>query len=109
MWAIGIHLYKVKLPWLQIAKITFASALASLTAHYIAIRLAPIWAIPCGGIASLAVLFGLFYLMRALEPEDSARFGILTGMLPKPIAVPANKLMSLLIRPGLADATPTNV
>jgi O-antigen/teichoic acid export membrane protein len=109
MWAIGIHLYDVKLPWLQIAKIAFASVLASLTAHCIAVRLAPLWAIACGGSASLIVLFGLFYLMRVLEPEDRARFGIMTGMLPKPIAGPANKVMSLLIRPGLAGATPTNV
>jgi O-antigen/teichoic acid export membrane protein len=33
MWAVGIHLYKVKLPWLQVAKISFISVLASLTAH----------------------------------------------------------------------------
>jgi O-antigen/teichoic acid export membrane protein len=109
MWVIGIHLYQVKLPWLQVAKITVSSVLASLTAHYIALRLTPLWAILCGGTASLIVLFGLFYLTRVLEPEDRARFGILTGMLPRPIAGPADKILSLLIRPDFAGATPTDV
>jgi len=109
MWAVGIHLYGVKLPWLQVAKITFISILASLTAHFIAMQLAPLWAILCGGSASLIVLFGLFYLMRVLESEDRDRFHILTGMLPKPIAGPADKIISLLIRPGIAGATMTNV
>jgi O-antigen/teichoic acid export membrane protein len=104
LWAVGIHLYKVRLPWLQVLKVTFISVLASLTAHYIAVRLAPVWAILCGGTASLIVLFGLFYLMRVLEPEDHARFRMLTGMLPKPIAGPANNLLSLLIRVEEADA-----
>jgi O-antigen/teichoic acid export membrane protein len=109
MWAIGIHLYKVELPWMQVAKIAFSSIVASLTAHFIAMQLAPLWAILCGGSASLIVLFGLFYLMRVLEPEDRARFHILTGMLPKPIAGPADKIISLLIRPSIASAAPTNV
>ena len=33
MWAVTIHLYKVKLPWTQLAKITFISTLAAVTAH----------------------------------------------------------------------------
>jgi hypothetical protein len=83
--------------------------LASLTAHYIAIHLAPLWAILFGGSASLIVLFVLFYLMRVLEPEDRARFSILTGMLPKVFVEPANKVLSLLIRPDFANPAPTNV
>jgi O-antigen/teichoic acid export membrane protein len=102
MWAIGSHLYKVKLPWMQVAKIAFISVLASLTAHVIAVRLAPLWAILLGGSASLIVLFGLFYLMRVLEPEDQDRFKILTGALPKPIAGPMDTFLSLLVRPGFA-------
>jgi hypothetical protein len=106
---VAIHLYKVKLPWWQIAKITFISVLASLTAHYIALHLAPLWAVLWGGIASLIVLFGLFYLMRVLEPEDHDRINILTGMLPKPIARMMEKLLRLLIRPGPKCLAPTNV
>ena len=104
MWAVAIYLYKVKLPWVQVAKIAFSSALASLAAHFIGLRLAPLWHILLGGSASLAVLFGLFYLMRVLEPEDRDRFNILTMMLPKPIAGPANRLLSVLIRPALESA-----
>lgn len=101
----AIYLYKVKLPWLQIAKITFISALAALTAHYVAIQFAPLWGILLGGSASLVVLFGLFYFLRVLEPEDRTRLSTLTGLLPKKIGGPANKLMLLLIRPELAGAT----
>ncbi|MGA3079776.1 MAG: polysaccharide biosynthesis C-terminal domain-containing protein [Terracidiphilus sp.] len=101
MWAIAIRLYKVKLPWVQIAKIVFISALASLTAHYFALRMAPLWAILCGGSAALIVLFGLFYLMRVLELEDHHRFMILAGMLPAPIVQPAGRLLSMLTRPQL--------
>jgi hypothetical protein len=109
MWAIGIRLYGVRLPWAQVAKITFSSVIASLTAHYVAAQLRPLWAILCGGCASLIVLLGLFYLMRVLEPEDRTRFGVLTGMLPKFFAGPANKALSLLIRADFANPAPTNI
>jgi O-antigen/teichoic acid export membrane protein len=109
MWAIGIHLYKVRLPWLQVAKIAFSSIVASLTAHFIAARLPPLWAILCGGSASLIVLFGLFYLMRVLEPEDHDRFKILSGMLPKPISGPVQKIFSLLTRRESGGVTPAKV
>ena len=98
MWIVASHFYKVQLPWMQVTKIAFISLLASLSAHFIALRLTPLWAILWGGSASLMVLFGLFYLLRVLEPEDRDRFRILTGMLPKPIAGPVDKLLSLLIR-----------
>jgi O-antigen/teichoic acid export membrane protein len=109
MWAIGIHLYKVELPWLQVAKIAFISALASLTAHFIAMRLAPWWAILCGGSASLIVLFGLFYLMRVLEPEDHYRLSILARMLPNPMIRLVDKFLLVLTRTEPKTLTPTNV
>ncbi|HME59283.1 MAG TPA: polysaccharide biosynthesis C-terminal domain-containing protein [Terracidiphilus sp.] len=98
MWAIGIHLYKVKLPWLQVAKIAFISVLAALTAHFIAVRLSPVWAILCGGSAALSVLFVLLYLMRVLEPEDRFRLSTVVRMLPKQIATPADSLLDILFR-----------
>jgi O-antigen/teichoic acid export membrane protein len=112
MWAVAIHLYKVKLPWSQVAKIVFISVLASLAAHYIAkltehyiagqmtlLWVTQLWAVLCGGGASLIVLFGLFYWMRVLEPEDHDRLHTLAAMLPRPIAHPAEKFLLLLIRP----------
>ena len=100
MWAVGIHRYKVRLPWLLVAKVAFISVLASLTAHYIAVQFAPLWGVLGGGIASLVVLFGLFYLMRVLEPEDRARLSILTRILPQPLATASDKLLSALVRSG---------
>jgi hypothetical protein len=66
-------------------------------------------AIICGGTASLIVLFTLFYAMRVLDQEDRPRLAVVTAMLPKPFATPAEKLVSLLIRNDLAGATPTSV
>jgi hypothetical protein len=109
MWAVVIRVNKVKLPWMLVTKIVFCSALASLTAHYIAMRLAPLWGILCGGSAALFVLFGLLYLLRVMEPEDHGRFKLLAGMLPKPIARPANKVLSLLAHLKIESAAPTNL
>ncbi|MGA2351506.1 MAG: polysaccharide biosynthesis C-terminal domain-containing protein [Terracidiphilus sp.] len=99
MWGVSVYLYKIKLPWAQTAKIIFISVLAAITAHYIAVRLAPVWGILFGGSASLIVLFGLFHVMRVLEPEDHDRFRQLAGMLPTLMREPANALLSLLAYP----------
>jgi O-antigen/teichoic acid export membrane protein len=109
MWAVGIRLYGVKLPWTQIAKITAISIVAGLTSHFIADRLSPLWAVLAGGSAAVIVLLVLFYIMRVLEPEDGARFSVLTGMLPRRIGRPVEKIVSILIRPQLTEATPSNV
>lgn len=102
MWAIGIHLYKVKLPWVLLAKVVFISVVASLTAHYVAVQFAPLWGILCGGSAALIALFGLVYLMRVLKPEDRDRFNLITRSLPKRIAAPVNTVILLLIRTEFA-------
>jgi O-antigen/teichoic acid export membrane protein len=99
MWAIAMYLYKLRLPWLLIAKVVLISVLASLTAHYFVLRFKPLLAVLCGGSASLVVLFGLFYLMRVLEPEDCIRLNTLVRMLPKPIAGLADKILAVLARP----------
>jgi O-antigen/teichoic acid export membrane protein len=99
MWAIGIYLYKVKLPWELLAKVCFIALLAALSAHFIARNLTPVWAILSGGGASLIVLIGLFYFLRVLEPEDRDRFNLLAQMLPKPIAGITRKTLALLTRP----------
>ncbi|MGD0831847.1 MAG: oligosaccharide flippase family protein [Terracidiphilus sp.] len=98
MWAIGIYLYKVTLPWMQLIKIASISALASLTAHFIAMRMTPLLGILCGGTAALTILFGLYYVLRVLEPQDSLRLKTLTGMLPKAIGAPANAALTFLAR-----------
>lgn len=100
MWLIGIYLYKIKLPWALIAKVAFISIVASLTAHFVAIRFKPLLGILLGGSASLIVLFGLLYVMRVLEEQDRSRLGVVTGVLPDRIRIPANKFLSFLIFPG---------
>lgn len=99
MWSIGIYSCKVKLPWKQFAKIIVISVLASLTAHYIAVRFTPLWAILFGGSAAVLVLLVLVYLMRVLEPEDHIRLRILFDMLPKRIIHPAGWFVKFLTRP----------
>jgi O-antigen/teichoic acid export membrane protein len=105
MWAVGIHLYKVKLPWALVAKVTFISTLAAFLAHYATVVMGPLWGILLGGSGSVALLLVLFYAMRVLEPEDRERLKTLTAMLPKPIAGPVHSVLSLLIRPELVSAS----
>lgn len=99
MWAVGIHLYKVELPWKHLAKVVCVSTVAALIARSIALQLAPLWAVVCGGSASLVVLFGLFYLTRVFEPEDLARLRVMTTLLPNKVGAVLNAVVSLLIRP----------
>jgi O-antigen/teichoic acid export membrane protein len=98
MWAYGIRLYKVRLPWMLISKISFISVLAALTAYFIAMRLSPVWGILCGGGAALIVLIGLIYLMRVLEPQDRFRLGTVAKMLPKQFAKPTDMVLGVLAR-----------
>ncbi len=109
LWGAGIYLYRVKLPWVLLAKVMAISVLAALAAHYVGRRMPPFWALLWGGSAALAVLLGLFYLLRVLEPEDHARVSILTRSLPKSIGGPVEYVVSLLIRPRLAGLTATSV
>jgi O-antigen/teichoic acid export membrane protein len=98
MWAVGIRLFHVKLPWMLTAKIAAASVAAALCAHVVAAVLPPFLGVLLGGCASLLVLLVLTYVLRVLEPEDRDRFAIMTGILPGRLAKPANKLLSLLVR-----------
>jgi hypothetical protein len=82
--------------------------LAALTAHYIAMHLAPLWGILLGGIASQIVLFGLFSLLRVLEPQDHVRLRTLIGMLPTTMAVSANAALLLLAGGENASSAPAN-
>ena len=100
MWAIGIRIYKVRLPWAQVAKITLISVVASLAALCFAIRLSPVLAIPFGGTASLIVLFGMLRQLKVLQPEDSYRFATLIRILPKPLATSVNRSLFWLISGG---------
>jgi len=103
LWAMNIFLYKVKLPWVLLAKVCGISILASLTAHYVGLHLAPFWALLCGGSAAAVVLLVLFYFLRVLEPQDHSRFKLLAGMLPKPVAERLNVILALMIRPSIED------
>jgi O-antigen/teichoic acid export membrane protein len=109
MWIAGIRLFKVKLPWVQVAKISFCSAAAALAAHVVVLRLAPVWGVLLGGLSSLIVLFLLIYVLQVLEPKDRERFMVLTGMMPKRISRPLDRVLSLLVRPQLAAVTQTNL
>ena len=67
MWAVGIHLYGIKLPWMQIAKITAASIAAAVVARLIASAVAAALGIIAGGCCLACDAAG------ALLPAASAR------------------------------------
>ena len=99
MWAIGIHAFNVRLPWMFLGKVAFISVLASLAAHYIAVQFSPLWALVWGGSASMAILLGLCRIFHVFEPTDRDRFKLLIAMLPKRIAKVADTALSFLICP----------
>ena len=109
MWGAGMKLYNVRLPWLFVLKVAIISALASLTAHYVAMQLPPVWGILLGGSAAIVVLFVLFYLFRVLEQEDRGRLDQLTTMMPKKMAGPAARILALLVPAESASANPASV
>jgi O-antigen/teichoic acid export membrane protein len=109
MWAVSIKLYKVRLPWLFVAKVALISALASLAAHYVALKFTPVLGLVLGGLASMIVFSVLFYLFRVLEEEDRSRFESLTRMLPGRLAKPASKMLAILVPSAQADVNPANV
>lgn len=102
MWLAGIVLFKVELPWAMIAKVVFISIAAALSAHYVAIMFSPALGILFGGCAALAVLLGLFYLLRVLQPEDDSRLNMIANSLPRAIAAPIKQFLRILIRPAYA-------
>jgi O-antigen/teichoic acid export membrane protein len=102
MWAVGIHKYKVRLPWMSVAKVVFISAVALFTAHYIAIRFSPIWAIVWGGSASIAILLVLCRVMNVFDFADLNRFTTLSGMFPRSIGRPVNAVLRTLVRRELS-------
>jgi O-antigen/teichoic acid export membrane protein len=109
MWAVSIKLYKVRLPWVFLGKLTLVSVLASLAAHYVAMQFAPLWGLILGALVSILVFFALFYLFKVLEEEDRSRFELLTRMLPGSLARPASKILSILVPVAQADVNPANV
>jgi O-antigen/teichoic acid export membrane protein len=109
MWAVSIKLYKVRLPWLFLAKVVLISTAASIAAHYVAIQFTPWLGLILGLLASVIVFFILFYLFRVLQEEDRSRFESLTRMLPGSLAKPASKLLSILVPAAQVDANPANV
>jgi len=109
MWAVSIKLYKVRLPWLFLAKVALVSTVASIAAHYVSLQFAPLWGLLLGLLASVIVFFALFYLFRVLEEEDRSRFESLTRMLPGALAKPASKVLTLLIPAAQTDVNPANV
>jgi Membrane protein involved in the export of O-antigen and teichoic acid len=102
MWMLGISFFKVRLPWKLIGKVVLISTVASLSAHYVAIMFSPLVGIIAGGFVAMAILLGLFYVLRVLQPEDGSRLNVIAGSLPKPVKVPFNKFLGILVRPAFA-------
>jgi O-antigen/teichoic acid export membrane protein len=109
MWATGIYLYKVRLPWVLITKITVISAIAAVLAHFVGIPFSPLVGVILGGLTALITLLVLFYFLRVLEPQDHARLNVLSSMLPQRFARPVDRIIALLVRSDLSAATTSNV
>jgi O-antigen/teichoic acid export membrane protein len=109
MWAVAVHLYKIPLPWGQLAKIGAASTAAAVVAYLVSSSLSPLLGVLLGSVASLATLLIFLYMLRVLLPEDQVRLNVVSAMLPKPLERIVTKLISVLIRAQVPDATPSGV
>ena len=104
---VGIVFPRLRLPWMLVVKTTGYRRDISLTRVFRSRTTATgmgrtLW----GKRLPLVVLFGLFYLMRVLEPVDRARLNILVGMLPASMRGLGDRILSLLIRPAFSSVTP---
>jgi hypothetical protein len=109
MWAVAVRLYKISLPWGQLAKVGAASAAASLVAYLVSSSLSPLPGVLLGSVASLATLLIFLYMLRVLLPEDQVRLNVVSAMLPKPLERIVTRLISVLIRAQVPAATPSGV
>jgi O-antigen/teichoic acid export membrane protein len=107
LWGANIRLLKVKIPWVFALKIAGISTAASVTSHYLVLRMHPALAVVCGLCCAMTVFFGLLYVSRLLEPSDFARLGSVAAMLPRPLANFARLWSSQLV-PQTKDQTPVS-
>jgi O-antigen/teichoic acid export membrane protein len=105
MWAIGIHRYKIKLPWAFFAKIIAISSAAAAAAYFVTTHLPLVLGLVAGCIAAIVVFFGLSYLFKILESEDCNRFGAVAKSFPSAISVPLNRAFALISRPENLDSS----
>jgi O-antigen/teichoic acid export membrane protein len=105
MWAIGISRHHIHLPWRFFAKVTVISTASALAAYAVAMRLAPIWGLTLGSLASIAVFFVLAYAFKILEPEDSTRFKVISAACPRALAGPMNHAFDMLTKRMEPDST----
>jgi O-antigen/teichoic acid export membrane protein len=86
LWGANILLFKVRIPWLFVLKITCTSSIAAVLSHYLVARMNPALAVVCGSCCALIVFFALLYMSRLLQPSDLDRFGRVAALLPHPLA-----------------------
>lgn len=126
LWGIAIHLFKIRLPWRLIVKITFISAVAGLAGYFCVRTLAlnslatahgPHWlrawiigalAVSLCALVSLLVLLSFVYLFRILQEQDRGRLHQVAGMLPSPLRAVAKAIVAALIRTKPTPVTATN-
>jgi O-antigen/teichoic acid export membrane protein len=105
MWAVGIRVYKIKLPWGFISKITAISAFAAFAAFAAVSHLSPLFGLIAGCVIATGVFIVIGYIVKILEPEDRDRFRVIANACPRPIGAPINYLLDRFTRQLAADST----
>ncbi len=109
LWAIAIHLYKVRLPWRLIGKTILFSISSAVAVGLLVRRLPTIWGVLCGSACAVVMFATFLYATGVLEQQDRERFVLLTEKLPHPLARPVQLILSKLIRNEPSDANPVSV
>ena len=98
LWLVACCLFEVKLPWMLLGKITCFSVLTAIAVHLLVVRVAPLWGLLGGGVASFVLFVIFLYTMRILERQDRERINTITNRLPGSIAQLVDGILSRLIR-----------
>lgn len=96
MWTIGIHRYKIQLPWRFFAKLTAISSVAAVAAYTVTTHLPIGLGLIAGCISAIVTFFGLAYFFKILEPQDCNRFRTVSKSFPIALAVPLNRAFALI-------------
>lgn len=109
LWMLAIRQYRIRLPWLFLAKTTLASVAAAGTAYAIVAHTHAVVGLVAGSAAAVAVFLGLAGMMRIFEQQDLVRFKVVVDACPAALAAPVNFTYSWVSRrmaPAITEELP---
>lgn len=98
LWTQGVIRYKVRLPWLVLAKVVTISLVSASAAAAIAHSMGPLPGLLAGSVVGGGLFCVLALAVRLLEREDIERLKVLVDASPSVLAAPVQMTYSWLLR-----------